>query len=273
MSIVLSDVINIDDPTKFKLHLACWNQEVQPLEVFVRDRAEWNDWNRWRSAKDEFNRDYIFSLIDFYHEPGTWLFGGIFRVLSRKPENYAHSYEIALDPGTQDYIGRLKVKLKRPGRARVLKLENYYPSILVSEILKEPYSGDVFCGYENINHDFTRLEAVYKNQKSDWKAALENVKGVYLIVDKSNGKKYVGSAYGDFGLWSRWACYIGTGHGWNDELTKLVAQEGLEYARKNFRFSLLEYRSMKTNDSVIIQREGYWKEALLTRGSFGYNQN
>jgi hypothetical protein len=30
---------------------------------------------------------------------------------------------------------------------------------------------------------------------------LENVKGVYLIVDKSNGKMYVGSAYGDTGIW------------------------------------------------------------------------
>jgi hypothetical protein len=62
------------------------------------------------------------------------------------------------------------------------------------------------------------------------------VKGVYLIVDKKNGKMYVGSAYGDLGIWSRWSCYIGTGHGWNDELTKLIKDNGIQYARDNFQF-------------------------------------
>jgi len=37
-------------------------------------------------------------------------------------------------------------------------------------------------------------------------------------------------------------CYIGTGHGWNDEHTKLIKAEGLDYARNNFRLALLEYR-------------------------------
>jgi hypothetical protein len=101
---------------------------------------------------------------------------------------------------------------------------------------------------------------------------LENVKGVYLIADKSNGKKYVGSAYGPFGIWRRWGCYIGTGHGCNDELTKLIDEKGIEYARKNFRLSFLEYRPARTDDHVIISRENLWKEALLSR-KFGYNRN
>jgi hypothetical protein len=104
----------------------------------------------------------------------------------------------------------------------------------------------------------------YEYQKNDWKAALENVKGVYVIVDKSNGKKYVGSAYGDFGIWSRWAVYVGTGHGFNDELTKIISECGIDYARQNFRLSLLEYRSTKIDDNVIIGRESFWKEVLLT---------
>jgi len=109
-------------------------------------------------------------------------------------------------------------------------------------------------------------------ERPDWKAALQSVKGVYLIVDKDNGKKYVGSAYGAFGLWQRWGCYIGTGHGWNDELTKLINKKGIEYARKNFRLSLLEYRPAYTDDQEIMSRENYWKEALLSR-KFGYNRN
>lgn len=143
---------------------------------------------------------------------------------------------------------------------------------MVSQIFDKRYSGEAFCGYENLDHDFLMLESVFKQSKPDWKAALENVKGVYLIIDKSNGRMYVGSAYGESGIWSRWSCYIGTGHGWNDELTRLIDEKGLDYARKNFKFSILEYRAMKTDDQVIIDKEQYWKRVLLS-GTFGYNKN
>ena len=53
----------------------------------------------------------------------------------------------------------------------------------------------------------------------------------------------------------------------------MIKKEGIEYARKNFRFALLEYRSMKTDDKIIIEKESYWKEVLLSRGKFGYNKN
>ena len=66
---------------------------------------------------------------------------------------------------------------------------------------------------------------------------------------------------------------MGTGHGGNDELTLLIQERGIEYARKNFRLSLLEYRPARTDDRVIIERENYWKEVLLSRGEFGYNRN
>ena len=94
-----------------------------------------------------------------------------------------------------------------------MKLENYYDQMIVSELLREPYTGEQFPGYEKINHDFAALEVIFRTHRPDWKAALEHIKGVYLITDKSNGKKYVGSAYGDYGVWARWSCYIGTGHG------------------------------------------------------------
>ncbi len=273
MPIHLSSLLPIANPEEYKVHLACWNGDTQPLDAFVRDRDEWNAWNTWRSEKDEFNRNYILSLIDFYPEPGVWLLGGIYKVLSRLPANQAHSYTVEEVPGHQDILGRLKVRFERPGRIRSIKLENYYSQMNVSELLREPYTGERFPGYEGINHDFSALETIFLMHRPDWKAALENVKGVYLIADKNNGKKYVGSAYGESGVWARWSCYIGTGHGWNDELTQLIDREGLDYARRNFRISLLEYRPAKTDDRVIIERENYWKEALLSRGPFGYNKN
>ena len=273
MSIPISQILPIENPRDYKVHLASWNGRDQPLDVFVRDRETWDMWNTWRSGKNQFNKDYILSLIDFYPEPGVWLFGGIYQVLARGGENFSHSYEVELTEKGRSLIGRLKVYFQRPGRIRSLKLENYLEHMEVSELLKESYTGERFPGYENLHHDFPALETIFKMHRPDWKAALESIKGVYCIFDKSNGRKYVGSAYGDSGIWSRWAAYIGTGHGWNDELSKIIDAEGMDYARQNFRITLLEYRPARTDDRVIIEREGFWKEALLSRGTYGYNKN
>ncbi len=271
--IELQSIFKIEDPTQYKFHCARWNGECQPLDVYVEDKDSWFHWNTWRSSKNEFTRKFIFSLIDFYPENNIWLFGGIYEVLERPSIPNAHSYKIRELTEYSNYVGRLKVHLPKPSRGRAFYLERYIDKMVISELLKEPYSGEYFPGYENINHDFDTLIPIFKNQKPDWKSALSNIKGVYVIFDKSNGKKYVGSAYGEHGIWSRWSCYIGTGHGWNDALTELISKNGLEYARDNFKITLLEYRPMKTDDSTIIERENYWKEVLLSRDAFGYNKN
>ncbi|MFW6030421.1 MAG: GIY-YIG nuclease family protein [Halanaerobiales bacterium] len=273
LKIFLSKIIKLNDPTKYKFHAARWNEEDQPLDVFVRDKEEWFNWNRWRGSKNEFTREYIFSLIDFYHEANTWLFGGIYKVLERRKKPNDFSYEIEEVMEYKPYVGRLKIKLDKPSRGRSFYLEKYYSKMIVSEILRAPYSGEYFPGFDNICYNFHELESIFILEKPSWKAALENIKGVYLIVDKLNGRKYIGSAYGEYGIWSRWKCYLNTGHGWNDELTRLINKEGLEYAKNNFKITLLEHMPKKTQDDYIIAREIFWKEALLARGEFGYNKN
>lgn len=120
--IALSSLLSIPDPNKYKVHLACWNEQDQPLDVLVRDRDEWDGWNTGRSTKDEFNMTYILSLAHFYLETDVWLFGGIYEVLSRQPVNQSHSYTLGHIPAHQELIGRLKIKLPRPGRARSVML-------------------------------------------------------------------------------------------------------------------------------------------------------
>ena len=272
MNINLKDILRFEDEKNYKVHLASKDNYNQPLDVFVRSKEEWEYWNSWRSKKDDFNRQYIFALMDYYHEPNTWLFGGVYEVMKRLNEIRTKGYEVELTDQFKPFIGRLKIQWQRT-RTKSRRLECCINEFIVLEMLREEYTGEVFCGYENINHDFKSLENIFLTGKPDWKAALENIKGVYLIMDKNNGKRYVGSAYGDSGIWSRWSCYIGNGHGYNDELTKLIKEKGKDYARQNFRFSLLEYRPMKTDDSDVIKRENYWKESLLSRGVFGYNKN
>ncbi len=271
MSLPFTQIVPIQQPEQFKLHLACWNGISHPLDDFARGMDHWMGWNRYRGARNRFNRPYILSFMQNYTETGSWFFGGVFKMLS---DSNPEQYDIELAKESAHLIGRLKVTLPRPGpRGDSFKLEGALETIEVVELLKEPWSGQAFYGYENINHDFPTLETIFHNNRPDWRSALSNVKGIYLIRDKSNGKKYVGSAYGDIGIWSRWQCYMHTGHGHNDELCRLIDEKGLAYARENFHFCLLEYRAMKTDDHIIIERENYWKEALGTRGLYGYNKN
>lgn len=267
----VSAIFDIDDPREYKFHAARWNAEYQPLDVFTRDREEWVGWNRWRSRRDDFNRRFILSFIDFYPERHAWLFGGIFEVISRQPVP-GPTYEIAASDRGAGLIGWLKISLEL-GRGKSFLFENLLEAITITEVLKEPYSGDPFAGFDNVSIDFSMLETIIRNERLDWKTALQNVKGVYLIVDKSSGKKYVGSAYNDVGIWSRWSGYVTTGHGWNVALVELMADKGVAYARENFRMTLLEAWPYRTDDRIIIGRETHWKEALLTRGDFGYNRN
>ena len=271
--IPLTEIIEIKEPEKYKLHAARWNKRDQPLDVYVRDKKEWRGWNTWRGASDAFNRQYIFSMMDFYHESNMWLFGGIYEVTGRGEKHSPGSYEVRDLSEHSRFIGRLKIKTELP-RNKALRLENWIDTMKMSEILKEPYSGESFPGFEEIDHDFGALLPIFKNEPPGWKETLENVKGVYVITDKSNGRRYVGSAYGGEGIWSRWNRYMETGHGGNDELKKLIAKKGFGYAKENFKFSLIEYRSMRVDDKDIRKRETYWKEVFLSRDKrFGYNEN
>jgi hypothetical protein len=75
-------------------------------------------------------------------------------------------------------------------RGRAFYLESHIGDISVSQIQSQ-YTGEVFPRYDKINHDFSVLKHIVSIDKLDWKTALQNIKGVYLIVDTSNGRAYV----------------------------------------------------------------------------------
>lgn len=274
IEIKVADLIELEELYQYKLHLGNWNGYDQPLDLYLQDEIHWKHWNEWRNPntwKNEWNRDFIFSLINFYPKPNTWLFGGIFKVIDRPDED---NYIIEEVKAYKKYEGRLLINFERylGMRGRSFLLESYIDSMTVNQIFEYKYTGEVFPGYDNINHDFMALEGIFKLAKSDWKTALENVKGIYLLTDKETGKSYVGSAYGDTGIWARWEQYINTFHGWNDQIVTLFKKKGKEYIRSNFKFTILEIHGMYTSDDQIISRENYWKEKLMTR-IHGYNSN
>ncbi len=87
---------------------------------------------------------------------------------------------------------------------------------------------------------------------------------IYLITDTSSGKQYVGSAYGQGGIFGRWTAYSNTGHGGNVELRGLDPH--------HFEFSILEIVPALLSEIDILERESRWKARLGTR-KFGLNKN
>ena len=61
---------------------------------------------RVSAGRDDFNRPYIFSLIQSYHETDIWLFGGVCRVLQRHDDRY----EVERTDDDAGFLGRLKAR-------------------------------------------------------------------------------------------------------------------------------------------------------------------
>lgn len=190
-------------------------------------------------------------------------------MLARHPDRY----EVELTDQGEGFSGRLKLHSPYRSRTTRPRMEAHYDEFAVQEILREPYSGRSFPGFDEIDLSFEELEALVRNDRPDWRVALESVKGIYLITDTHTHRRYIGAAYADQGIWSRWRQYAENGHGGNVELRRLAHDPDLAYCRAHFRFALLEHRLDKTPDDVIQAREAYWKRILFTRGEQGLNRN
>ena len=264
-----------------KIHVAQRAGDTQPIDVFTRSFDEWqNKWNGNYHSNHCWNRKYIFTIIELPTQPNRWLFGGVFRVLSHSKRFQKGTeksfYKVTLEPLGDALIGRLVFNWKKDARAKGRIPDTVIPNMTVAELLPVIYAGVDFPGYEFINHEFATLEQIWNDMKPDWYAALANCRGIYLITDTKTGLRYVGSAYGDDGIWSRWAAYFRTGgHGNNVQLKELLGNKKnpIEYARKHIVISLLEHISNRANEQYVIYRESFWKEVLLTRGKFGLNRN
>jgi len=98
-----------------------------------------------------------------------------------------------------------------------------------------------------------------------WKAALAEWRAIYYIFDTSDRKGYVGSAYGEENLLTRWVRYAADGHGGNCLLRGRNP--------RNFRFTILQRVSPDMDPAEVIRLEQTWKERLHTREPVGMNDN
>ncbi len=134
------------------------------------------------------------------------------------------------------------------------------------------YQREIFPGYERVMLNFNELSDILEDDitYSDWHTALSSVYAVYLITDTTNGKQYIGSAYGKDGLLGRWKIYISTGHGHTKEMIDIMNVRPEQY--KHFQFSILQILPKNLSDDEVIKIESLYKDKLLTR-QFGMNSN
>lgn len=96
-----------------------------------------------------------------------------------------------------------------------------------------------------------------------WRVALSHWRGIYFIYDHSDGKGYVGSAYGQDNLIGRWDYYAQSGHGGNAALLGRNPQ--------NFTFSILERVAPGADVAEVVAIENSWKKRLHTYIPDGMN--
>jgi len=260
---------DLNDDNKYRFHLAKTEPSGnRPIDSLAKSESDWLNWQVYRgTAKERFITDFIVSFAQI--SGNKFLFGGIFKINSRVGEYYGVEYSEEYN----DMIGRLIIEYQgENNRGTVFKPSYIFSNTKISGIYEYKFKGEPFKSYDEINHDFNAIEVIVKNELSDWKVALSSVFGIYLISDKATGKHYVGSAYGENGIWGRWISYINNYHGNNKDLIELFEEKSEEYFKKNFKFAILEVMSSVKTKEEVMDKESLWKRKLFSR-EFGYNRN
>lgn len=158
-------------------------------------------------------------------------------------------------PALSDYVGRVQIRPKlTQSYARLA--ENLDAEIVA---LSE---GSILAAAAPDWRDFIVTAPEIRALPRSWAARLREWRGVYMILDQADGKRYVGSAYGAENLLGRWQHHVAATYGITAHL-KGRRTDG-------FRFSILERVSPDLPAEEVIALEHGWMDRLGTR-DFGLN--
>ncbi len=228
---------------------------------------------------------YVASFIG--REPGKALFVGLYSIAASKPLTYEEFwrvpayvemkafgikgwtkeerqeiilwFDLALTDFYASWKGKLIVGWPPPERSWWRRAHRN--EIPVLAVLEDSALDAAMPEWDEIVLTWEELSVL----PTRWKSALSQWRGIYYIFDTSDGKCYVGSAYGESNLLGRWLSYSARGHGGNRLLRKREPQ--------NFRFTILQRVSPDMDAHDVIRLEGTWKERLHTRQPYGLNDN
>ncbi len=168
-------------------------------------------------------------------------------------------FDLALTKHYAEWKGKLIVKWPPPERSWYRRAENNVMSVIA--IHEESVLKAGMPDWDAINLTWDELSLLPAN----WRNALSHWRGIYYIFDESDGKGYVGSAYGESNIYGRWTEYATSGHGGN----KLLKNRD----PRCFRFTILQRVSPDMDSEDVIRLESSWKGRLHTRQPFGLNDN
>ena len=269
------------DPTCVKL-VRHGNKEIPILDTFQTDISRFVSYQSFQMPK-KFGKAKTIAVFAPYHKT-TALFLGLWNI-----ENIIKNSEFTTDishelkkqslpkewfESSDKYILNKNNILKKFserlviewGRSTVSWVQNKDKEIIEIKSEQTKLSIGEFEAFDTVSLSLHELKKIINSPEINptWVTALSSVNGVYLIQDKTTGKLYVGSAYGDNGIYGRWATYSKNGHGGNKILK--------EVNPNNFQFSILEIVSATTTADGVINCENKWKEKLGSR-KFGNNEN
>lgn len=273
--IMLNDLLRFDaaEVPNVRVKFNIYNGYDDPLDLYKTNPDEVNvTWFLWHDDRRYFNVGQT-AICLLKLRGDQWLLTTIKKITRLLDVTDGVGYDAVEVKEYEQYFGRLVVEYHNPCRTMGRKYENVMDELEVVQILNEQYTGNEFPGYENVRLSYPLLKNIVDRQLPGWVDALRNQKAVYLITDTKTGKMYVGSATSQTGmLLQRWSSYAADGHGGNVELRELVNQQGFDYVKDNFQYSILENYNARMDDGYILKRESWWKETLCTR-THGYNKN
>lgn len=273
--IMLNDLLHFDaaEVPNVRVKFNISNGYDDPLDLYKTNPDEVNvTWFLWHDDRRYFNVGQT-AICLLKLRGDQWLLTTIKKITRLLDVTDGVGYDADEVKEYEQYFGRLVVEYHNPCRTMGRKYENVMDELEVVQILNEQYTGNEFPGYENVRLSYPLLKNIVDRQLPGWVDALRNQKAVYLITDTKTGKLYVGSATSQTGMMlQRWSSYAADGHGGNVELRELVKQQGFNYVKENFQYSILENYNARMDDGYILKRESWWKETLCTR-THGYNKN
>jgi len=142
---------------------------------------------------------------------------------------------VVADPGGRNYVRR----------ADTTDLE-------VLELKREARITSPVPPWDQISIDAPEIEHL----PNDWASSLRHWRGIYLILDLSDGARYVGSAYGRENLLGRWRVHTASATGVTKELRKRDT--------RHFRFSILALVSPTATPEEVVARERSWMKRIGT---------
>ena len=229
--------------------------------------------DKYQSEQLKGRFDGIKYMIVFLGEKGTSArFLAVYKIEGQKPSTI-NAEEVILELSYVPEFKFLEEKIIIDWGKSTVSWHQYFNQIKNVIRIEDGISKDdgtpIFKSYPEVILNHRQLIQVLNDK--DWEQMLKAVNCIYLIVDKNNGRNYVGSTYGNDRIYQRWSQYAATGHGGNVELKRIIENDP-NYHVKNFQWSILETLAANITQDEAIERETIWKKKLLSR-EHGYNKN